>query len=57
MVFGEPESLFEIVFKVLVLGVLPTFVLVRMVYRDWKDSRSQKESSELDEDIGKHEEA
>lgn len=57
MVFGEPESLFEIVFKVLVLGVLPTFVLVRMVYQDWKDSRSQKESSELDEDIGKHEEA
>ncbi|MDW1598477.1 hypothetical protein R7D98_23225 [Vibrio sp. Vb2911] len=47
--FGEPESLFEIVFKILVLGVLPTFVLIRMVYLDWKEGASPKS----DEDMGK----
>ncbi|HDR6313196.1 TPA: hypothetical protein QCU60_005232 [Bacillus cereus] len=51
--FGEPESLFEIVFKILVLGVLPTFFLVRLVYLDVKDSRSQKASPKLDEGVGK----
>lgn len=50
--FGEPNSLFEIVFKILVLGVLPSFILVRMVYLDFKESRSQKESSELDDSLG-----
>lgn len=55
--FGEPNSWFEIVFKILVLGVLPTFILVRLVYLDVKESRSQKESSELDENVGKQEEA
>ncbi|GAB6485413.1 hypothetical protein bcgnr5371_60160 [Bacillus cereus] len=53
--FGEPNSLFEIVFKILVLGVLPSFILVRMVYLDFKESRSQKESSELDDSLGKPE--
>ncbi|GAB6621268.1 hypothetical protein bcgnr5406_60900 [Bacillus cereus] len=47
--FGEPNSWFEIVFKILVLGVLPTFFLVRLVYLDVKNSRSQKESSKNDE--------
>jgi hypothetical protein len=46
-VFGEPNSWFEIVFKILVLGVLPTFFLVRLVYLDVKNSRSQKESSKM----------
>ncbi|GAB6566983.1 hypothetical protein [Bacillus cereus] len=50
--FGEPNSVFEIVFKILVLGVLPTFILVRMVYLDFKESRSQEASPELDESIG-----
>ncbi|EEL78825.1 hypothetical protein bcgnr5394_55950 [Bacillus cereus] len=54
--FGEPSSVFEIVFKVTFLGVLPTFVLVRMVYLDWKESQSHKASPKLDEDMGKHEE-
>lgn len=54
--FGEPESLFEIVFKILVLGVLPTFVLVRMVYLDYKELRSHKASPKLDEDTRKHRE-
>ncbi|MFE9082372.1 hypothetical protein [Bacillus mobilis] len=54
--FGESSSVFEIVFKVIVLGVLPTFVLVRMVYLDFKDSRSQGASPKTDEDVGKHRE-
>lgn len=51
--FGEPNSWFEIVFKILVLGVLPTFFLVRLVYLDVKDSRSRRASPKIDEDVGK----
>ncbi|HDR6771364.1 TPA: hypothetical protein QCV71_005904 [Bacillus cereus] len=54
--FGEPSSVFEIVFKVIVLGVLPTLFLVRLVYLDVKESRSHRESSELDDDVGKQKE-
>ncbi|GAB6507613.1 hypothetical protein bcgnr5385_61790 [Bacillus cereus] len=51
--FGEPSGWFEIVFKILVLGVLPTFILARLVYLDVKESRSQKASPKLDEDVRK----
>ncbi|HFJ9375296.1 TPA: hypothetical protein ACGW7B_006010 [Bacillus nitratireducens] len=54
--FGEPSSVFEIVFKVTFLGVLPTLILVRMVYLDVKESRSHKASPKPDEDVGKHRE-
>lgn len=54
--FGEPSGWFEIVFKILVLGVLPTFFLVRLVYLDVKDSRSQKASPKPDEDTRKRRE-
>lgn len=51
--FGEPSSVFEIVFKVMVLCVLPTLFLVRLVYLDAKESRSHRESPKTDEGIGK----
>jgi hypothetical protein len=54
--FGEPNGGFEIVFKILVLCVLPSFILVRMVYLDWKESRSQRHRQNLDEDVAKHRE-
>jgi hypothetical protein len=54
--FGEPNGWFEIVFKILVLCVLPSFILVRMVYLDWKESRTQKASPKPDEDMAKHRE-